>query len=625
MTDFEHPYEVQVLPHGSREASAFHTVTVNLDPMRHTGSTIKDKLGYRGLLVHAAGIVDEEALLRNWYDAAFPVILVCSTPDFEEAEEWSKNGNQVARLLNAQATIDLSFVSLGRCYWQSGFSAFFAAATVLRQLVEASGTYDYQRRSEVVTMAQKQLTPVIAFNEHDHAPMLPPILMGDVTGGPYHREWVDRPPASLSTEERVQIQRQAAEVAACMPTLTEVSDAVVRVFGYHDAASSQTHVASFTAFFVSPELLLTARTSCFCEETNTFAHSFAFTTNKRCLHGMLRPGVDLHTVKPIEGLTDILAARIRHIGIALEDSKVPPGFYATPWNDYVLLEVQDAKQFSPTYLLPELTPCDPAEKERIFAVTYANRPTDEWLGDNFGGAGHNNDAITEDDLRRQWWSYDLQCSSVGHVVGEEAGAIKHNCSLLPGSRGAPMLRSSVLSDAPIVPTGDEDGSTTKILTYSAINSGRAAELRKRECDAIESMSTSELARRDSLKSNMFNVALPAHHLCLVILYQEVISKRITRLPHRQHMRKFLSPYDIFVEDDILSACHRKMLKDAEDHNEYGMDFYDHHDLDNALSCFREGAKMFSTASIPNLSEHENELKAALQTNVSAVVVAKMNL
>jgi hypothetical protein len=64
-----------------------------------------------------------------------------------------------------------------------------------------------------------------------------------------------------------------------------------------------------------------------------------------------------------------------------------------------------------------------------------------------------------------------------------------------------------------------------------------------------------------------------------------------------------------------------MLKDADDYNEYGMDFYEHHDLQSALQCFREGAKMFTTASIPNLTEFEIELRTALQTNVSAVVVA----
>lgn len=64
-----------------------------------------------------------------------------------------------------------------------------------------------------------------------------------------------------------------------------------------------------------------------------------------------------------------------------------------------------------------------------------------------------------------------------------------------------------------------------------------------------------------------------------------------------------------------------MLKDADDFNEYGVDFYEHKDLQNALYCFREGAKMFSTAMIPNLQDYELELRNALQTNVTSVVVA----
>ena len=113
------------------------------------------------------------------------------------------------------------------------------------------------------------------------------------------------------------------------------------------------------------------------------------------------------------------------------------------------------------------------------------------------------------------------------------------------------------------------------------------------------------------------------HVSLVLLYQEFIAPTVKDINHRQHLHKFLHPWSILVDSALLSKCHRAMLQDAEDDNEYGMDFYEHHDLTSAQACFREGARMYSTASIPNLSEHEVELRTALQTNVSAVVVARM--
>eukprot|EP00658_Telonema_sp_P-2_P053988 TRINITY_DN4282_c0_g3_i1.p1 TRINITY_DN4282_c0_g3~~TRINITY_DN4282_c0_g3_i1.p1 ORF type:complete len:147 (-),score=26.26 TRINITY_DN4282_c0_g3_i1:289-729(-) len=135
------------------------------------------------------------------------------------------------------------------------------------------------------------------------------------------------------------------------------------------------------------------------------------------------------------------------------------------------------------------------------------------------------------------------------------------------------------------------------------------------------MSTSDVARQEGLAANMYNEAVPTNHIVLILLYLLFISKQITNQAHRNYLNTYLSRYHVLITREILAQCHSRMLKDADDCNEYGMDFYEHQDLPSALACFREGARMFTTASIPGLSESEVNLKTALQTNVSSVVVA----
>ena len=644
--DSEHKksYTVKLLPYGAREFTDAHVL---VDPIKCQAATLKELLGQReGILIHAANIVGEDNSLRNWYTDEYPIVLCGAPPGFEEKDAWRNNANQVARLLNAGVPMDLALVATGRCYWQEGFHAFFDAASTIRQLVDASGTYDYQRRVEIMCMSSRQLNPVVPFNEITGEPMLPPLLRGDIDGGPFHKEWVDVPRGLISAEERAIIEEAARDAESKKAVLQRCSKAVVRVFGYHNApdmddplrpggaaahgdesptrnaaakaASRQIRVVPFTAFFVAPDLLLASRTACFCAETNTFAHKFMFTRQTRAMHGMLTPGVHLFECTPVADLTDTLVRSVRSVGIALEDSHVPGGLYATPWNDFILFEVAPAQR-SETYLLPEAadTRADTAQPgDQVFALGYSERPSDWWLDLNFGPRGHSEEtSVTESTVRTQWWGYDLLCAGVGEVteVNVRNGTLRHTASLLPGTRGGPVLRKmlSVRKD-------DE------VLTYAGINAGRSLELLNRERDNIVDMSTSDLSRKESLSFNMQNVALPAQHLSLVLLYQQVIKRRITSPAHREHVNRFLQPFDIFVKPDLLTKCHQKMLKDAEDHNEYGMDFYDHSDLNNALTCFREGAKMFSTASIPGLTDHQLELKDSLQTNVAAVVVAKQN-
>jgi len=41
----------------------------------------------------------------------------------------------------------------------------------------------------------------------------------------------------------------------------------------------------------------------------------------------------------------------------------------------------------------------------------------------------------------------------------------------------------------------------------------------------------------------------------------------------------------------------------------------------SLHCFREGARMFSIANIPDQTEYDRKLKDALQSNVSSVIMS----
>ena len=688
MSDFERAIGIYLLPYGSKHPTDYHRMTLLLDPQIHTAQHVKDQLGVKGLVLHGANIVPAEVPLRAWYTHHYPIIIVASSEFYIETEEWQQNENPLARLLNAGCPIHLAIMAAGRCYWQEGFQAFFDAASVIRQLIDAS--YDYQRRIEATCCnASRWLNPVIVFNEYSGEPMLPPVLRGDLTRGRIYGEWIDGFRVNMSDNERRLIKQEAEVVKTKVDVLKRCGEAVVRVFGYHKVSGDeQLHVKAFTAFFVAPGLLMATRTATYDDVNQTFAHAFKFTTRLRAVHGMLTEGLDLHECRPLEGLTEMLIARVRHVGLSLDDAQTPAGLVATPWNDFLLLEVRSPALHSTVYLLPELefkdqssnssnsqstnspvknqqsndtkekssetkslpesdeqadSECGDNSKsntssimdtsesqqdnnkrgaskpqpqhgplkpgDQVFAIGFGERPSPEWMEVVLGSRGYADEEITEDVLRRQWWGFECKCASLGQIMPLENC---HNASLLPGTRGSPLLR-----------TMSSESDDEEILTYCGINCGQSVELMNQKRDSIIEMTASEVARKDSLKYIVMNQYIPVHHLCLVFIYQAVIAPRITSRPHMMYLRKFLAPYDIFVSQKILSACHQKMLKDAEDQNAYGMDFYEHGDLRNALMCFREGAKMFSTASIPDLTVHHLELKDALQTNVSAVVVAQM--
>ncbi|CUI14509.1 Hypothetical protein, putative [Bodo saltans] len=527
---------------------------------------------------------------------------------------------------------------LSRAYWQEGYPQFLDAATYLKMLVESSNTFDFQRRVEYVCLSHPRhdLMPVCPFVDSTGQLLLSPALRGDPTGGKYVGEWQDVARDNLSLDELASMKSTAVRLRELSPYITRASHAVVRLFGYHAGchdgditSTTRLRVVPCTAFFVSPIHLLTARTNRFCAETNTYAYRFAFSSNTRASLGMLTPDVDLIECHEVPEQVAFLAETIRDIGVLVNDQRMPNGLQSTPWCDLMLLEVTNKDRHTrldTQYLLPEMTSLDVVKGEPLFALHYPNQPSAEYLTETFGSRGYNSN-VTENELRGQMWSYDTKMCSMGAVLEEInfQRVLKTNCTLLPGSRGAPILRNVYVdfdNDAAKRKSVGEDSAGLEFAaTYCAMAIGRSRENVEKERDHIISMSTSDLARTESLGANMYNDCTPVHNTCLVLLYLKYVLPAITNEDHRLYISRFLHPYGVLVSRSILSQCHRKMLKDADDYNEYGMDFYEHHDLQSALQCFREGAKMFTTASIPNLTDFEIELRTALQTNVSAVVVA----
>jgi len=412
MSEFEHTFVVQLLPLGCKSPS-FQRHPLRLDPMRDSSATIKDKLNVRGITIFNAAIVADNELVRNWFEEGQgPVIVVQCPALFEESDEWAKNPNQLARLMNGGVPIDCALVALGRVYWREGFEQFSTAASALRQLVDKAHSHEYQLRMEVACLShpQRELLPVAVFNEFTGQVQFPPLLRGEIRGSPYVGEWVEKPVVAMSQEERASVAARAARLRDLQEPLNVAAKSVVRVFGYHvtshdlsasplasptaaarggelggggfgsfsveegsvgsaSAAHSPTHgspqrqqtnVVPFSAFFVSPRHLLTTRTAKYSEAHKTFAHRYAFTRRVRAMHAMLTPGEDLFECREVDEVRNFLRDSIRRIGINLEEAQVPPSYVACSWSDLMLLEVVDPAHYSDYYLLPEIpTPASP--------------------------------------------------------------------------------------------------------------------------------------------------------------------------------------------------------------------------------------------------------------------------
>lgn len=431
--------------------------------------------------------------------------------------------------------------------------------------------------------------------------------------------------------------------------------------------SHAVHAVPFTAFFVSRRLLLSTRSAAYNVATGTFASTFKFTRRLRAMHGMLEDDVDLHELRVVEGVAKTIAAQIHSLGVNVSENTVPVGLGAAEWCDLLLLEVVDPAQYAGVdeFLLPEMNPLPSSASTSYASVeassismaaaaasggtsssyvsngVYGNTgkkivdntlfcmhcpapPTSEWLEHCFGSKGYNT-AVSQDDIRKLFWAFDVKCVSVGTLEQQQMDDMErgrvlfHNCSVLPGSRGAPLLRQVKKQVVNQI-----DATRETMYLFAGIERGRSIDEVNAQREMIVSLSSSEIARRDSLAYNVRNEAHASNHLSIVLLYQNWIAADIASFnlhESKKYIQEYLAPYEVFTSKSLLSTCHRLMLRDADDANEYGVDLYQHRDLSHALHCFRLGAQFYSTASIPNLTDYELELRNALQTNVCSCVVA----
>ena len=631
------------------ESDPFQEKLIHVEIQKDTPVTIIEKVNVqRGFLCHVGRIVDGTETVRGWYNGSNPMVIVPVRSDYIEAEDVRAQ-NPAARLVDAGVPIAHALKSLGRAYWHGGFQEFSAAATDAKKLVESTGKEPYGDRTHVATLDQfDSFGPVGPFRDSDEELILPPHIVGHLTQLQVRGNWSNLQRLhTLSVEERAELQRRGRIWFKRKSHLEKVSKAVVNVFGYHasseiltprvgldgcgafdeflvDGSNQRYEVVSFTAFFVTPKLLLTTRTSCYNAETETYASHYFWTNRVRAQQGMLRENIDLHRCKEVQGITNFLVKKIRNIGVELTDDKIPPGSMAVPWNDLMLLEVDDDNK-SPVYLLPGID--DITKGDDLVDICYTVRPNDSWIESVCGPKGHDLTAGLRE-LSDSFKGFDQKIVSLGTVrENTDSGVITHNCSLAPGSCGSPIVcKFSPIpcSDIPSNGYKENEEPATEILTFSAINCGRSRAEIERKINDIDNNSTSNTAAKSARSLNMYNCAFVVQHISFILLYQEYIMPEFAGKREYSYLERFLSPYNIFIKPDVLATCHRKMLKDAEDHNEWGMSFWDRHDIDTALYCFREGARMFCIATIPDMSKTETTLKDALQSNVSAVVMMKVN-
>eukprot|EP01062_Namystynia_karyoxenos_P073136 TRINITY_DN69981_c0_g1_i1.p1 TRINITY_DN69981_c0_g1~~TRINITY_DN69981_c0_g1_i1.p1 ORF type:complete len:689 (+),score=231.96 TRINITY_DN69981_c0_g1_i1:75-2069(+) len=645
---------VHILPQGAAEGprDPFEERSVVLDLQKDTATTVLEKCDVkRGLLCSCGRILDDGAAAKQWFDPQEPLVGVAVRHDYIESDE-SRQRHPAARLIDAGVHASHALRALGRATWYPGFTDFARSALEARRLVDRTGQENHARVRMLVSMdtfgGLGEVAPFRENRQGGESLMLPPCSAGHLAPPQVRGVW--RPEfsyAALSAEERRDLRRRGRLRHERRPHLERASRAVVRVFGFHpfddpavaaaragaaagdadpegtfeqlmvDSSEDRFDVVPFTAFFVAPRLLLCTRACAYGDRQASYASHYMFTARAHAQLGALQLGQDLWRCKEVRGVTEFVAKKMRAMGFELPDDKIPPGNLVVPWNDLMLLEV-DAEQASPAYLLPEI---DPVHKgQDVASVGYHYRPDDAYVADVFGPRGHSVPTIGERAISDVFWGYERKTASFGEALrdGSVDGTVSHSCSLLPGSLGGPLLSRFEPRELPAAPGGEP----TQMYTFSGVNCGRTVAEIDDKISQIEANSTSEHAAKVAKSLNVNNDATTVRHLVFTLVYQHFVAPLFKGRPEGAYIEELLAPYKMFAQPELLAICHRKMLMDAEDCSEWGQDFMDRYDVDSALSCFREGARMFSIATIPDISESERRLKDALQANVSAVVMAR---
>eukprot|EP00993_Chasmostoma_nieuportense_P006974 NODE_765_length_1887_cov_29.721023_g712_i0.p1 GENE.NODE_765_length_1887_cov_29.721023_g712_i0~~NODE_765_length_1887_cov_29.721023_g712_i0.p1 ORF type:complete len:622 (-),score=144.51 NODE_765_length_1887_cov_29.721023_g712_i0:21-1715(-) len=555
-------------------------------------------------------MLKNEDQFRTFYDGKEKLILLDCGPGWQEDPEVAQDTNHARRLCSAGFDISHTLKALGRSVWHEGMQEFAHSAHLIKRLIDEGGLEDYQNRSESVTLnyLTGELETVGVFNEYSTRLQLP------TEQGPPERT-SNRPDFSADVKAERHTKKQ--EFMGRADVYERAAQGVVRIYGYHPltpqgddnenpirpetieawgTAPGQFRVVPFTGFFVTPTLLMATRNCNYSKEHNTYALKYAFTRRTRATHGFLTPAEDLYPCTPIRGVTQYLVDSIRHIGVEVPEDIIPPENMSTRWNDVMLFEVMPECQ-SEVYFIPEIAPI--SEGDYLASITYTDRPSELWMNETFGTDRNAMGRVfVERDLCDHFWKYDLKSVAFGEAREDEKdGIINHMCCLVPSSLGSPMLHQL---------NHPADG---HVFSFSAINCGRSR---------TDILSSEGAGGASALRRH--NCGLTVHNLAFALVYQHYVAPQLVGEDCYKQVKKYLTPYKILTEKERLQACHVKMLKDADEFNEFGMSFYEHQNLRLALYCFREGARMFSIANIPDQTEYDTKLRDALQSNVSSVIM-----
>eukprot|EP00668_Euglena_longa_P020888 GGOE01026005.1.p1 GENE.GGOE01026005.1~~GGOE01026005.1.p1 ORF type:complete len:615 (+),score=169.35 GGOE01026005.1:45-1889(+) len=606
--EFTIPIRCKYIRKGVKEDEDFQDVTVNVNLQEDNVGWVKDKLQMTGFIIYFGEILPNDALFRNFYDGKEQlVVLDCNGAWLEEA--GLDLSNAAYRILRQGFDMPHILKALGRAVWHEGMEEFTRYANLIKRSIEERGTKDYNNRSVRPTFNDfnGSMEIVGVFNEYEESELyFPPnvlveAFMSDEDPSETRGSRRENPWAAKRAHKR--------EVLGQKESIERASLAVVRLFGYHPVQSASAavnalsspdeslaeqtgfRVVPFTGFFVSPTLIMACRSSNFSKQHSTYATKFAFSRRVRAVHGFLKECKDLLPCSMVRGMTDLLVDRIRNIGVEVPEDVIPPDNLATRWNDIMLFEVPEEHK-NEVYLVPDSAPI--GRGDMLVTVAYHSRPSQQWEEDFL--KSQQDCKFTERDVCDLFWKYDIKCCSIGEAKEDEMdGIAQHQCCVLPGSTGSPMMHHFQPAD-----------SNKNVFPFSAINCGT---------------SYVALLRTEGPFTASHNLALTVRDLSFVLVYQEYIAPRLLKAACWPSIKKFLTPFKILTEREKLHACHIKMLKDADEFNEYGMSFYEAQNLPMALHCFREGARMFSIATIPNQSEYDTKLRDALQSNVSSVVMS----
>lgn len=406
-----------------------------------------------------------------------------------------------------------------------------------------------------------------------------------------------------------------------------------------DAGMARCRAVGFTGFFVAPRIIMTSLSGAYDAQTDTYATSFRFSRSLYAPYYSLTDGEDVFDCDPIHDVPDSIVAAIRRTGVSLPDADVPPSLAAVSWKDVLLLHVRDPAAANATFLVPEPAPV--ADGSVVAVPFYASRPDHgwvSWLTRANGGAAFRDGlgplapeaAFTSDDLTDVFHGYEglvvghgetVMRKGGGHAAELDEGLFLHTAALCPGGLGAPVFVLSEPPDEWVV--GDPPIAAPPVVTFVGMITGRARVAYLSSESTAYGMSSQLIDGRATRgvgggSMRLLNAAVPVSATWLAFVIEQFVAPAVTTAANaagrESHaalalgvLKRWSAQFRVVFQAERLAVCHEKMVRDADSLNEFGMDMYERSLLSDALICFREGARMFSLATIPNLTAYEVRL------------------